>query len=130
MKMLRLLLLLSLLVMLPSLPVAWGENWTYATSADTEDVYVDRESITRNGAEVKFWSKHVFKGGYSPTPGEAYQKVFNLIDCDNKTLALLTLVAYDSGDRTLYYNNFDSPKPIRFPPGSMFAGLARNVCGR
>ena len=116
--------------MLPLIPAAWAENWTYATSADTEDVFIDRESIARNGPEVKFWSKHVFKGGYSPSPGEAYQKVLNLIDCDDKTLTPLTVVAYDIGDRTLYYNDFNPVKAIRFPPGSMFAGLARNVCGR
>ena len=78
------------------------DRWVEVGGNDKITAYVDRQSLRREGARVKVWSKWVYTVAKETfdTPKKTYlsTKDFSIYRCDGRTYATLQSIKYASAD--------------------------------
>jgi hypothetical protein len=130
-------LLLITLLVLSSGPVyaEWvsvGGNVEEGMTAYT--VYVDLDTIRRNGDVVKLWALMDFKTIQTdPSPPHLSVKSQREFDCTEERVRLLTLTAFSGhmGNGNAVYSYSDSKdQGIAVEPGSVAQSLWKVACGK
>lgn len=109
---------------------AWSSTWVQVTSSKASKVYVDMETVKRNGNQVTFWAKTVWEAprqfNHSPTQYDL-TVARSTIDCGADT-EKPHAVAFSLHDRVV--QSFVDLPAFDIQPDSVAQGIEIALCRR
>jgi len=92
--------IVTALMLLPFALSAQDSRYHLVLSNTDEDIYLDKQSISRSGEIVQAWARHKMKTQY-PT---YYAKMLHKVDCEKKKLRVVKAVLLDASNDTILYS--------------------------
>ncbi|MDR2219638.1 MAG: hypothetical protein LBE24_03555 [Methylobacillus sp.] len=124
---------ISVSSLLASGPV-YASNWVIVSRDDSLTVYVDTQSVRKDGVSVKVWSKWVWSSPQKLEfiqPAEIYKSVRQLSEyhCNERTYTVQKDVLYADTEMTEVVDTLDYPDiPEEVVPGSSDESIFEFVC--
>ncbi len=111
-----------------------ASQWVLITANNDVQVFVDMQSLRRNGQDVKVWEKWIFdrhKETKSTSPKKKYDSAQILFKyhCDEGTAHILELIQNDSSTLNDYFKYPETREyEIKKEPDSIMAAVFESVC--
>lgn len=122
-----------------------ADRWVhYGTSPDGSQKHYDRQSITTVSPKVvKVWDRTLLSTDArnkvievrkrTQLPVDGWDKlnsvrVLREMDCDNRTYKLIRVEDNNERGGTIYEENYQNPKAVTIPPGTLTESLLKEVC--
>jgi len=92
--------LFTALMLLPFALSAQDSRYHLVLSNANEDIYLDKQSISRSGEIVQAWARHQMKMQY-PT---YYAKMLHKVDCEKEELRVVKGILLDASNDTILHS--------------------------
>lgn len=122
---------MKLIIALAALVVAApavAQDWETIGESPKLNIYVDRDTVKRQGNIVTAWTKWVYPN--SGRKDEAYYVARNRHDCENRTTTLLSYIFYNAKDEAIKSGKLETyqQKADDMAPGTDGEYVLNHVC--